>query len=102
MRKAIEEMESELAELDQAVKDGDAAKIEDEMGDVLFSLVNLCRFLKVDAETSLRGAVDKFSRRFQTVERMTQEAGVDMRSCTLAELDRYWDEAKGKAEGLKG
>ena len=86
----------ELAELDQAVKDGDAAKVEDEMGDVLFSLVNLCRFLKVDAETALRGAVDKFSRRFQAVERMTQEAGVDMRSCTLAELDRYWDEAKGK------
>ena len=92
----------ELAELEQAVKDGDDAKVEDEMGDVLFSLVNLCRFLKVDAETALRGAVDKFSRRFQTVERMTQEAGVDMRSCTLAELDRYWDEAKGKVEGLKG
>ena len=92
----------ELAELDQAVKDGDAAKVEDEMGDVLFSLVNLCRFLKVDAETALRGAVDKFSRRFQAVERMTQEAGVDMRNCTLAELDRYWDEAKGKGkvEGL--
>ncbi len=84
----------ELGELEEAARSGDAAKIEDEMGDVLFSIVNLCRFLKVDAEMALRGAVEKFSRRFQAVERATQAAGVDMRNCSLAELDRYWDEAK--------
>jgi MazG family protein len=84
----------ELRELEEAARSGDAAKIEDEMGDVLFSIVNLCRFLKVDAEMALRGAVEKFSRRFQAVERATQAAGVDMRNCSLAELDRYWDEAK--------
>jgi MazG family protein len=84
----------ELSELDQAVKDGDAAKVEDEMGDVLFSLVNLCRFLKVDAETTLRKAVDKFSTRFQAVEKMAQADGVDMRDLPLAELDKYWDKAK--------
>jgi MazG family protein len=90
----------ELAELDEAVKGGDAAKVEDEMGDVLFSIVNLCRFLKVDAETTLRKAVDKFSTRFQAVEKMTQADGVDMRDLPLEELDKYWD--KAKAEGLKG
>lgn len=84
----------ELAELNEAVKDGDQKKVEDEMGDVLFSIVNLCRFLNVDAETSLRNSVDKFSRRFRKVEKMTQEAGVDMRNCSLEELDRYWNEAK--------
>ena len=90
----------ELGELDEAVKGGDAAKIEDEMGDVLFSIVNLCRFLKVDAETTLRKAVDKFSNRFQAIEKMAQADGVDMRNLSLAELDRYWD--KAKVEGLKG
>lgn len=89
----------ELGELDEAVRSGDAAKVEDEMGDVLFSVVNLCRFLKVDAETTLRKAVDKFSRRFQAVERMTQEAGVDMKDCSLEELDRYWEKAKCGVEG---
>ncbi|MBQ6923186.1 MAG: nucleoside triphosphate pyrophosphohydrolase [Kiritimatiellae bacterium] len=88
----------ELGELDEAVRSGDAAKVEDEMGDVLFSVVNLCRFLKVDAETTLRKAVDKFSRRFQAVERMTQEAGVDMKDCSLEELDRYWEKAKGQGQ----
>ena len=92
----------ELGELDEAVKGGDASKVEDEMGDVLFSVVNLCRFLKVDAETTLRKAVDKFSRRFQAVERMTQEAGVEMKDCSLEELDRYWEKAKGMGEGLNG
>ena len=71
-----------------------------EMGDVLFSIVNLCRFLKVDAETTLRKAVDKFSSRFQAVEKMTQADGVDMRNLPLEELDRYWD--KAKVEGFKG
>ena len=89
----------ELGELDEAVKAGDATKIEDEMGDVLFSIVNLCRFLRVDAETTLRKAVDKFSCRFQTVEKMAQADGVDMRNLPLEELDRYWD--KAKVEGLK-
>ncbi len=86
----------ELAELDEAVQGGDSARIEDEMGDVLFSVVNLCRFLKVDAETTLRKAVDKFSNRFQAVEKMTQEAGVDMKDCSLEELDHYWEKAKAQ------
>ncbi len=86
----------ELAELDKAVQGGDATQIEDEMGDVLFSAVNLCRFLGVDAETTLRKAVDKFSHRFQAVEKMTLEAGVDMKDCSLEELDRYWERAKAQ------
>lgn len=84
----------ELAELEEAVKSGEQARAEDEMGDVLFSIVNLCRFLKIDAETSLRNAVDKFSRRFKTVEQKAQADGRDMRNCSPEELDRYWNEAK--------
>lgn len=88
-------IDEELAELDESVRNEEGPeKVADEVGDVLFSVVNLCRFLKVDAEMALRGAVDKFSRRFRDVERMVQDAGKDMRSLSLAELDRYWDEAK--------
>lgn len=88
-------IDEELAEMDEAVRKGaEPDRIADEIGDVLFSVVNLCRFLKVDAEMALRGAVDKFSRRFRDVERMVQESGRDMRALSLAELDKYWDEAK--------
>lgn len=88
-------IDEELAEMDDAVRKGaEPDRIADEIGDVLFSVVNLCRFLKVDAEMALRGAVDKFSRRFRDVERMVQESGRDMRALSLAELDKYWDEAK--------
>ena len=84
----------ELTELEDAVKSGEQAKAEDEMGDLLFSIVNLCRFLKIDAETSLRNSVDKFSRRFKAVEKMVQSNGRDLRDCTAEELERYWNEIK--------
>lgn len=87
-------IDEELKELDEAVASGDHVRVEDEMGDLLFSLVNFSRFLKVDSETSLRNSVDKFSRRFRAVEKMVQESGRDMRDYSLEELDRFWNEAK--------
>jgi tetrapyrrole methylase family protein/MazG family protein/ATP diphosphatase len=94
----------ELGELDAAMESGDAAKVEEEMGDVLFALVNLSRHLKVDAEASLRGTIDKFSRRFAHVEQRVKElhggwtapeAGADGKPhLPLEVLDRYWEEAK--------
>lgn len=91
-------IDEELRELDEAAASGDAERTSDEAGDLLFSVVNLCRFLKVDAETSLRQSVDKFSRRFRAVEGKVQEAGLDMRSMSLAELDALWDKVK-KSDG---
>jgi tetrapyrrole methylase family protein/MazG family protein/ATP diphosphatase len=89
----------ELAELDQAIASGDAGAIEDEMGDVLFALVNLSRHVKVDAEGALRRTIDKFTRRFAHVEsRVRSEHGgwgaSGDENLALAVLDGYWEEAK--------
>ena len=68
--------------------------MNEELGDVLFSAVNVSRFIKSDAEEALTAASDKFLARFTTVEKLAQERGVDMKSSTIEELDKLWDEAK--------
>ncbi len=91
----------ELAELDEAMDRGNADAVEEEMGDVLFALVNLSRHLRVDAEGALRRTIDKFTARFAHVERRVREehggwgdAGGGNRHLPLEVLDRYWEEAK--------
>lgn len=96
----------ELGELDQAIEAGDAHAIEEEMGDVLFALVNLSRHVKVDAEGALRRTIDKFVARFAHVEaRVKEEHGGwggergDQPNLPLETLDRYWEEAKARGLG---
>lgn len=90
----------EVAELDDAIASGDKDRVEAELGDVLFALVNLARHTDVDAEGALRRTIDKFTRRFDHVEaRVTERHGGWPLSAaddklTLEELDGYWDEAK--------
>jgi len=91
----------EIAELDRAIDLGEPGSIEDEMGDVLFALVNLSRHLGLDAEGALRRTIDKFTTRFAHVERRVRaehggwgEAGGGERHLSLETLDRYWEEAK--------
>jgi tetrapyrrole methylase family protein/MazG family protein/ATP diphosphatase len=91
----------EIAELDRAIESGNQNAIEEEMGDVLFALVNLSRHVKVDAEGSLRRTIDKFTRRFAHVEaRVKAEHGgwgdAGAEKLPLEVLDRYWEEAKAK------
>jgi tetrapyrrole methylase family protein/MazG family protein/ATP diphosphatase len=91
----------ELGELDQAIASGDTKAIEDEMGDVLFALVNLSRHVKVDAEGALRRTIDKFTRRFAHVESRVKTvhggwgAGGE-KNLPLETLDTYWEEAKAQ------
>jgi tetrapyrrole methylase family protein/MazG family protein/ATP diphosphatase len=92
----------ELAELDEAVQRRDENASEEELGDVLFALVNLARHLHVDAEAALRRTIDKFVGRFSYVEERVREihggwgeAGTE--PIPLEVLDRYWEEAKRKA-----
>ena len=61
---------------------------------MLFCVVNVCRYLKIDPETALRGANAKFERRFGYVERRLREQGRSTRDATLEEMDRLWDEGK--------
>lgn len=91
---AFEKLNEELAELNDAVARRDEANIAEELGDVLFSVVNVSRFLHVDAEEAMTAATDKFIDRYKKTERLALERGIDMKSSSLEELDRLWDEAK--------
>lgn len=93
---ALDKLEEEIKELRQAVENNDRANMSEELGDVLFSAVNVSRFIKSDAEEALTAASDKFLSRFTVVEKLAQERGMDMRSESLEELDKLWDEAKAK------
>jgi MazG family protein len=93
----FDKVREELAEAEAAL--GDPAKLEDEIGDVLFSVVNLARKLKVDAEPALHRATEKFSRRFRAVETLARERGLVLDGMTLAELDTLWDEVKAREQG---
>lgn len=91
---ALDKLEEEIAELREAVAAADDAACLDEMGDVLFSAVNVSRFIDVDAEEALTAATDKFFNRFSIVEQLAEKNGIDMKNSTLEELDKLWDEAK--------
>jgi tetrapyrrole methylase family protein/MazG family protein/ATP diphosphatase len=89
----------EIGELDEAIAAGDGAAIEEELGDVLFALVNLARHVRVDAEGALRRTIDKFTRRFAHVERRVREEHGGFGApgeplLPLDVLDGYWEEAK--------
>lgn len=99
---ALEALDSERAELGQAMASGDAREIEEELGDLLFSAVNVSRFLHTDAEQALTLASDKFIRRFTAVEELAARQGVDMASAPLSELDRLWEQAKKQSAAADG
>ena len=91
---AIEKLEEEIAELKKAVASGDVQNQAEELGDVLFSAVNVSRFLDVEPEEALTRSTEKFISRFEVVEKLACERGIDMKESTLEELDALWDEAK--------
>ncbi|MDO4527823.1 MAG: nucleoside triphosphate pyrophosphohydrolase [bacterium] len=86
----------ELAELRQAIASGNQTAIEDEYGDVLFSIVNLARHIHVDAESALRAATEKFARRFRAVESRVKAEGKVMKDLSLEALDQVWDAVKAE------
>ena len=68
--------------------------MEDELGDVLFSIVNIARFLEIDAEQSLRMSANKFERRFRAIEEKLREQKLEMENLDLQSLDEMWNEVK--------
>jgi tetrapyrrole methylase family protein / MazG family protein len=84
----------ELAELDEAIAGGDARRIEDELGDVLFAVANLARKLSVPPEEALRRALSRFIARFEHVEMGLERAGIPHGEGTIEQMDALWDEAK--------
>lgn len=89
---ALDKLSEELEELRTAVAEG--SNIEEELGDLLFSAVNVSRFVKVDTEEALTRATDKFIDRFRRVEAQAEAEGRSMEEMSLAELDALWERAK--------
>lgn len=90
----FQKLMEELDELDEARTSGDGAKIREELGDLLFVLVNLARHLDVDAETALKASNRKFERRFRYIEQRLHAQGRALSEVPLEALDALWDEAK--------
>lgn len=84
----------EAAELEEAVASGQTAAIEEELGDLLFSVVNLARKLGVESEAALAAANEKFVRRFHAVESRLSATGLELGKATLEQMDAAWDEVK--------
>lgn len=96
---AVDKLSEETAELKEAMAAGDGDAVAEELGDLLFAVVNVSRFLKVDPEDALNAATGKFIRRFALVEEKARAQGRDMKDMTLAELDALWDSAKKDLKG---
>ena len=90
----MHKVKEEIAEVERETGHGTRETIEDEIGDLLFAVVNLARKLAIDPRAALERANDKFTKRFQAVERLAEQRGLDLGRAGLADLDRLWDEVK--------
>lgn len=89
----------ELHEFEEAMSAGDNEHMEAELGDLLFAIVNLGRFLSINPEEALRKTINRFQSRFQHVENSLHSQGLQMNVTPLAEMDRLWEEAKSLEQG---
>ena len=94
VRDVVAKLEEELRELKQAMASADPARTEEEIGDVLFAVVNLARKCRLDAESALQRGTDKFVTRFNRLEDELQRQGKRLCDVDLAEMDAIWDEIK--------
>ena len=94
-----EKVEEETKELHEAVENGDKDKIEDEFGDLVFSLINYARFLHIDAENALERTNKKFINRFTEMEQKALAAGRNLDDMTLEEMDAIWNQIKKQNPG---
>lgn len=91
---AAKKVPEELSELMQAIPAGDKDKLSEELGDLLFSVVNIARFIGVDAEEALTKSTDKFSKRFRKIEDLAAERDIDMKTADMSIMDSLWEEVK--------
>lgn len=96
VKSVIKKIHEEMEELEEAMEAKDQAHIDEEFGDLLFTVVNLSRHLKLNPESSLRSANNKFNQRFRLIEKMLHEKKLDMKKLSIEELETYWVLAKEK------
>ena len=94
IEQVFEKIAEELEELREAIQKGDKRDVGHEVGDLLTAVVELARFLKVDAEECLQKANDRFEKRFRYMEKRAKEMGKELKDMTLEEMDKLWLEAK--------
>ena len=95
-RGPLDKVKEEIAEVERATSGGQRDALEEEVGDLLFTVVNLARKLAIDPRAALERANDKFTRRFEAVEELAAQRGVELGRASLEELDGMWEEAKAK------
>jgi tetrapyrrole methylase family protein/MazG family protein len=95
-RDIFAKVREEVDELEEAVSAGDRSEIQHEIGDLLFSIVNVARFLELEPEGALNGSTSKFIRRFRAMEKMIADDGKRLPDLTLAQMDEYWDRVKSQ------
>ena len=98
-RQVWEKVEEEMQELQEAIAENDNRHIEEEYGDLLFSLINYARFLHVDAENALERANKKFIYRFTRMEQEAIKSGKELTEMSLDEMDKVWNRVKHQKEG---
>jgi uncharacterized protein YabN with tetrapyrrole methylase and pyrophosphatase domain len=91
-------LDEELKEFREALAREDMKQAREELGDLLFVMANIARFVRIDPETALRRTVQKFISRFHYVEARLRQQGRSPRQFNLLEMDQLWEEAKGKEE----
>lgn len=94
VKDASQKLDEELEEFKEALLENDGTHAEEEFGDLLFSMVNVSRFMGINSEKALHAATDKFINRFEKTEIIAQKKGIDMKKSSLETLDRLWEEAK--------
>jgi tetrapyrrole methylase family protein/MazG family protein len=92
----LKKLDEEMKELRETLSLQKRNRIREEIGDLLFVIVNIARFLKIDPEAALRRTVEKFISRFNYIERSLQKKGKTLLESNLLEMDRLWEEAKKK------
>ncbi|WIF95674.1 nucleoside triphosphate pyrophosphohydrolase [Caminicella sporogenes] len=91
---AMLKVKEELEELHKVYKSGNVVATEEEIGDLIFAVVNVARFLKIRPELALNNTINKFIRRFNYMEEKARKSGLDLKEMTLEEMDKLWNEAK--------
>jgi len=99
---ALDKLEEEIGEFKETLRYKNSDRVEDELGDILFSLVNLCRFLEINPEEALRKTITKFTARFKKMERLLKKEGKKIGDATPEEMDKLWDNAKRRDNPLQG
>jgi XTP/dITP diphosphohydrolase len=94
----LEKIKEEIKELETAILDKSSEEIENEIGDLIFSVINLARFQKINAEDALRKTINKFISRFQYIETRLSQKNKSVYDSTLEEMDKLWEKSKGVSD----